>query len=94
MLIVATKSDGTEWVRERKFSDSSWERTVKAVAAGEWTDLSQIRRFDTGEIVTHLIAEEVARIWADRDEPLKNWQMDFLKAGGVIRVRKFAEAAE
>ena len=78
MLIVITKSNGIEWIRERKLSDSGWEETVKAIAAGEWTDIHEVRRFYTGDVVTHLIAEEVARIWHENDEPLANWQKDFL----------------
>lgn len=86
MLIVTTKSDGIEWIRERKLSDSGWDETVKAIASGEWTDIHEVRRLATGEIVTRLIAEEVARFWHENDEPLDDWQKVFLNANLVRKL--------
>lgn len=78
MLAVITKSDGIEWIRERKLSDSGWDETVKAIASGEWTDIHEVRRLATGEVVTRLIAEEVAVIWHEDGERLEDWQQSFL----------------
>lgn len=80
MLVIITKSNGIEWIRERKLSESGWDETVKSIAAGEWTDIHEVYRLFTGERVTSLIAEEVARLWDKNDEPLDDWQKVFLNA--------------
>lgn len=88
MLIVITGHADNQWIRERRLSDSGWNETVKAVASGEWTDITSIYWASTGLDATDLIASEVAAIWAERDEPLADWQKDFLQANGVTWKRR------
>lgn len=95
MLIVITKSNGIEWIMERKLSDANdWDATVRSIAAGEWTDISMV--YSTGEGFDALpsMAKQVADIWAERDEPLADWQKDFLQDNGVTGKRRALQAAE
>ena len=99
MLIVITGPDNNQSIMERKLSDSGWDETVKAVAAGEWTDISSIIQTSTGTDVLPLIVGAAMDIWADSGEPREEWQDDLIDtAGGVRRIRRFAlpvlEAAE
>ena len=91
MLIVITGPADNQVIRERALAHSDWDNTVKAVAAGEWTYIAAVIHTATGNDITDLIAEEVARVWHDHDEKLEDWQKDFLKEH--LRVRRL-QAAE
>jgi|SRR6185369_3068050 len=93
VLVVITKHNGKETIRERDLCDSNWAETVRYIANGEWTDIERVHRLYTGEDVTRLIAEECSRLWDLRDEPLADWQKDFLRDNGVGK-RRAVEAAE
>lgn len=92
MLVIICKSNGVEYLPERNLSRTTWEATVEDIASGEWTTVEQVIHTATGNDITGLVAEEVARIWNERDEPLADWQKDFLQANGIGK--RVLQAAE
>ncbi len=96
MLIIIAGTGPDQYIPERKLSDCDWNETVLDIARGEWKDVSSVIQTSTGADVLPSMARQVMTIWADREEPLTNWQRDFLEMHvSVQAANKFAmEAAE
>ena len=92
MLIVLTGKPGSEWIMERKLEDSTWDKTVLAIAAGEWTDVSQIIQASTGIDVLPAMMHQVHDIWVEDGEPLNGWAIDLIEQHlGIPAAHKFRE---
>jgi hypothetical protein len=96
MLIVICKDKtGYEWLPERRRIDTSWDATVSDIARGEFKDVSQVIHASMGKDVLDIIAREVMDIWADREEPLSDWQREFVQLNvSVQAANRFLQAAE
>lgn len=96
MLIVICGERGSEYLPERRLIDTSWEATVGDIASGQFEDVSSI--IHTGmpgrADVLEILAREVMTIWADRGEPLTDWQRKFIEENVSVRVaNSFPRAA-
>jgi hypothetical protein len=81
MLIVICGEQGSEYLPERRLLDTSWDATVADIASGQYEDVSSIIHTGMpgrGDIL-NIIAREVMTIWADRGEPLTDWQRKFVE---------------
>jgi hypothetical protein len=96
MLIVICKSkDGHEYLPQRRRIDTSWDATVSDIASGQFPDVSQVIHASMGKDVLDIIAREVMDIWADRHEPLSDWQREFVQLNvSVQAANRFLQAAE
>lgn len=91
MLIVITGTGANASIMERKVSDSDWDATISAIAAGNWTDISAVYHMGLGgRDVLDIIAREVRDIWALEGEPLTAWQRNFIEQNiSVSAANKF-----
>lgn len=96
MLIVICGTKGNEYIPERKLSECDWDHTVLSIASGEWTDICEVQDTSTNSDVLPRMAREVMTIWADREEPLTDWQRQFIELNvSVSAANRFAlQAAE
>lgn len=96
MLIIICGETGSEYLPERRLVDAeSWDVTVSDIAAGQFEDISSVQHTGMpGRDVLPIIAREVMTIWAEREEPLTDWQRDFVERQISIRIaNKFPRAA-
>ena len=97
MLIVICGEQGSEYLPQRRLVDAeSWDVTVSDIAAGEFEDISSVQHTGMPDRdVLPLIAHEVMDIWAERGEPLTDWQKKFVEFNVSVRVaNRFLQAAE
>lgn len=78
MLIVICGTQGSEYIRERKLSDSGWNETVIDIANGQFEDVTSVIQCSTGDDVLPSLAKLVMDKWFNNDEPLSEWQESFI----------------
>ena len=96
MVTVASK-DG-DYVAQRPLSDLDRKTTIQDIASGEIEDLVQVLECNPAERicndVTSDIAREVMEVWADKGEPLADWQYVFVEMHvSLSAARSFRRAA-
>lgn len=83
IYIVTTGHSGGAYLPERNVADLDRATTVNDIADRQYDDVLQVLECDLVERLcsdaTISIAWEVSEIWADRGEPLSDWQEDFLE---------------
>ncbi len=83
LFLVVCSHKGQAYVAERDLSDMDSGTTLKQIAAGEWTNLVSVIVFNPAEHICTDVTEEFARavqnLWANSDEPLTDWQRDFIE---------------
>ncbi len=99
LYMVICSDKGEHYVAERELSEMDSGTTLKDIAAGEWTNLVSVIVFNPVEHicsdVTREFANAVMGLWADRDEPLTDWQKDFIQQHISIQAaNSFLQAAE
>ena len=83
LFLVICSDKGQLYVAERELSEMDSKTTLKDIAAGEWTNLASVIVFNPAEHictdVTREFATAVMDLWAKNDEPLTDWQRDFVE---------------
>lgn len=91
MLIVICGTGPDQYLPERLRCHTGWDETVLQIASGEWTDISEVQDTSTNSDVLPQMAKQVMTIWAGREEPLTDWQRDFIEQNvSVQAANKFA----
>lgn len=83
LYLVICSDKGAEYVAEREMSEMDSGTTLRDIAAGEWTNLSRVLVINPVEHICSDVTEEFTRsvmnLWANNDEPLTDWQRDFIE---------------
>lgn len=98
IYIVIEGHLGGSYLPERNVSELDRKTTVKDIAEAQWDDVLQVIECSPAEHacldVTKDIALDVSEVWADRGEPLADWQLDFIERHlGIETARHFRRAA-
>jgi hypothetical protein len=100
MLHVVICHDGKEYYcPERKLSDMTFAMTVNDIAAGQFEGVAYVYEFATSEKtaprdVTEDIAWAVSGRFADTDEELEDWAVEFIQCHlGMETANSFRRAA-
>lgn len=96
MLIVICGEYESEYIAERNLCDTGWDATVQDIANGQFEDVSSVIHASMGVDVLDILAREVMTIWANRGEPLTDWQRKFIEFNVSIKAanRFMMDAAE
>ena len=92
--IVIDQYDGEDYVIDRPVADCTRASIVADIASGEIRDMTRVIEVGSGRDVTEDFARAVMQTWAEADEPLTDYQRDFVEQHiGIAAANAFRRAA-